>query len=689
MGRLNESPLQYLKTLRKDPLTPAKKTRIQAQDFAQYRLPRSLALNPQAPLLAYTEQWCDYDKKKYFSNLHVLNAKTGESRQWTIGEHGDRAPVWSADGTKLAFLRAEKGEDKIFVMSREGGQPTCVFHARGSIAAIKWALKDQAILARFRKADPDEAAEKAIKEGKEPASQAPAARRVTRLFYRLDGDGFFPEERYHFFLVNLKENSVQQITRGQVEIEASFDISPDGSTVAFVMNAHRELDLHPYHLQIFLLNLKTGKRKSLDLEYGAKEAVAFSPDGKYLAYIGHHNIHDSWGVEPLHPYLVELKTGKVRNLTPKFDRQACDLTIGDLGFGLGSPQLFFSGDSKQLYYQISGAGDTYIGRVGLSGGLPKRVWAPAGQISLMDMQGNSLALIHADFQTLGAIHYCANLKAISPTFKELKRFNIEYVQTHEVGKIREVHFKSGDGTPLHGWVLTPPDFKTGKKYPAIVEIHGGPRTQYGRVFFHEMQYLAAGGYVVMFTNPRGSQGYGKDFADAITAKWGTVDFDDLMAATDWLEKQSYVDRKRIGVTGGSYGGYLTNIAIGKTQRYKAAVTQRSVVDLHTFLGTSDIGYLDNYEFGGYEWENPEGYKAMSPLSYVDNMHTPLLISHSEGDLRCPIEQAEQLYAHLKVRRRNVEFLRFPEEFHGLSRGGRPDRRVIRLEAIREWFDRWM
>lgn len=663
--------------------------RVQAKDFAQFRFPRSLALNPDGTLLAYTEQWCDYDKKKYFANLHVLDLRTKQSRQWTFGEHSDRSPVWSADGSKLAFLRAEKGEDKIYVISREGGEPECIFHARGSIAAIKWAKKDKAILARFRKADRDEEAEKAIKEDKEPPSSAPAARRVTRLFYRLDGDGFFPEERYHFFLVDLKDRSVTQLTRGKVDVEAPFDVSPDGNTVAFVMNAHRVLDLHPYHLQIYLLNLKTGARKSLDLEYGAKDAMAFSPDGKYLAYIGHHNIRDAWGVEPLHPLLVDLKTGRERNLTPKYDRQAADTTVGDLGFGLDSPQLFFGDDSQHLYYQISSEGDTCIARVGLKGGTPKRIWAAAGHAALMDVRGQGMAVIHADWHTLGSIHHCANVGAPRPVFRELRRFNDEYVQAHQLGKVRELRFKSGDGTPLHGWIITPPDFRAGKKYPAIIEIHGGPRTQYGRVYFHEMQYLAAQGYVVMLTNPRGSQGYGKDFADAITAKWGTVDFDDLMAAADILEKHAFVDKKRIGVTGGSYGGYLTNIAIGRTQRFKAAVTQRSVADLHSFLGTSDIGYLDNYEFGGYEWENPENYKRMSPISYVDSMHTPLLIMHNEGDLRCPIEQAEQLYAQLKIRRRTVEFLRFPEEFHGLSRGGRPDRRVIRLEAIAEWFDRWM
>jgi len=243
---------------------------------------------------------------------------------------------------------------------------------------------------------------------------------------------------------------------------------------------------------------------------------------------------------------------------------------------------------------------------------------------------------------------------------------------------------------LQGWLVTPPDFDPNRKYPAILEVHGGPRTQYGRVFFHEMQYLAAQGFVVLMTNPRGSQGYGRDFAAAITAKWGTVDFDDVMAAADWLEAQPFVSRKRISITGGSYGGYMTAYAVGRTRRFRAAVAQRGVMNLATMQGTSDVGWDVEHELGGFYWDNPEGYALMSPITYVHDIRTPLLIIHNEGDLRCSIEQAEQLFSAIKILgRAPVELWRFPEEFHGLSRTGRPDRRVIRLEGIAGWFKKWM
>ncbi|MBU1984214.1 S9 family peptidase, partial [bacterium] len=414
------------------------------------------------------------------------------------------------------------------------------------------------------------------------------------------------------------------------------------------------------------------------------------PNGRYLVYLGHHNLRGGWGVETFHPHLLDLKTGKRRDLTPHFDRQAGDETLGDLGYGLAVPPVFWSADSRHLFYQVTDEGDTYLVRASIKPGDPERIWPARGQVPTFTVRGKGLALIHRDFTTTADVHFCADNTARRLSFVKLAESTPEYFPSRILGKTKEIRFRSGDGTRLHGWLVTPPDFKATKKYPAILQVHGGPRCQYGRVYFHEMQYLAAQGFIVFYTNPRGSQGYGRDFAAAITNAWGTDDFNDIMAAADFLEAQPFVDRKRIGITGGSYGGYMTNYAIGRTHRFRAAVTQRSVVNMRTFLGTSDIGHHDFYEFGGHYWENPDGYDAMSPLTYANNVRTPLLIMHNEDDLRCSIEQAEQLFGRLKVLgKAPVEFWRFPEESHSLSRGGRPDRRIARLEGIAAWFKKWM
>jgi acylaminoacyl-peptidase len=272
----------------------------------------------------------------------------------------------------------------------------------------------------------------------------------------------------------------------------------------------------------------------------------------------------------------------------------------------------------------------------------------------------------------------------------LTSHNRALLESRWVGRPEEVSVETAPGVKVQGWLLKPPGFTAGKKHPAILEIHGGPHVHYSHSFFHEMQFLAGKGFVVLWTNPRGSQGFGEAFAKPIVQNWGGPDYDDLMAATDWLVATGFVDEKRLGVTGGSYGGYMTNWIIGHTDRFRAAATQRSVVNLYSFYGSSDFGYDFEWEFFGRPWADEETalkYLRMSPIHYVQAMKTPLLILHSTEDHRCPIAQAEELYTALKILKREVEFVRFEGESHGLSRGGRPKNRRERLERIAGWFER--
>jgi dipeptidyl aminopeptidase/acylaminoacyl peptidase len=240
---------------------------------------------------------------------------------------------------------------------------------------------------------------------------------------------------------------------------------------------------------------------------------------------------------------------------------------------------------------------------------------------------------------------------------------------------------------MDGWVIKPPDFDSSRKYPLVVEIHGGPNTQYGYGFMHEFQVLAAQGYVVLYTNPRGSLGYGHDFALAVRGAWAEKDSFDILAGVDAAIKQGYVDEQRLGVIGGSYGGFMTNWLIGHTDRFKAAVTDRSVTNLASDFGSCDFGWtFADDELDTTPWEDLGRYIDSSPIKYVKDMHTPLLIMHSEQDLRCSIEQAEQLFASLKYLGREVLFVRFEGQSHGLSRGGHPHSRLERLRHISQWFE---
>jgi len=245
-----------------------------------------------------------------------------------------------------------------------------------------------------------------------------------------------------------------------------------------------------------------------------------------------------------------------------------------------------------------------------------------------------------------------------------------------------------DGQEIQTWLLPPVDRKDGEKYPLIVQIHGGPHAMYAYDFFHEMQAMAARGFGVVFCNPRGSAGYGEEFCACTRARWGESDMPDVIAALEAaIDTVDWIDTDRLGITGGSYGGYLTNWIISHDDRFKAAVTQRCVSNFYSFFGTSDIGVnFGEFEFGGVPWKDAELLLKYSPISYVDNITTPLLIVHSENDLRCPIEQAEQMFTALKYLEREVGFVRIPAESHDLSRSGTPTRRQARLSHILGWFD---
>jgi len=298
-----------------------------------------------------------------------------------------------------------------------------------------------------------------------------------------------------------------------------------------------------------------------------------------------------------------------------------------------------------------------------------------------------LAVIVADHQDAGTV---ARLDPSNGKIVKLASPSAKLLHSLAVQEPEEYWVEMPEGHRVQCWMLKPPNAERSKKYPMILEIHGGPRVQYGTCFFHEFQVLASAGFYVLFSNPRGAQGYGEAFTKAIIIDWGGPDYDDLMRVVDdALKRYPEIDAERLGVTGGSYGGYMTNWMVGHTDRFRAAATQRSVVDLKTLLLAGDFSDDAVPEFGDQPWRDSPDYLRMSPLTYVENIHTPLLILHSLEDHRCPVEEAEQLYTALKLLRREVEMVLFPGESHGLSRGGTPSRRLARLHFLREWFVRYL
>jgi len=662
-----------------------RRTKLSPKDLFRLRIATGLEISPDEKQVAYCVERMDQKQNKYFTNIFMLDIDSGESRQFTHGDHVDSQPVWSHDGEQLAFVSTREKKTGIYLMPVSGGAEKQLLEIEGNISSLQWSPDDRSLVFGLQYRDSH-----FIKDEKKK-KDAPVYRHITRLWFRLDGTGYLPQDKVQVYALEIASAELRKITRGQRD-NHSPHLSPNGKWITYVSNRAKDPDLDALRDDLFVIPFTGGKEKRVPTPAGPIYSPHFSPDSKKIAYMGHDNPRDAWGVTIVRIWAVGLNgRPAARDLMPKWDRMTYDSSINDTADFHGDGRLSWSADGKRLFFVSSDTGATNLFSLPSSGGKPTRLYRGKCHVKDFSVNGRTrtAALIHADLKNPGDIVTCpttfgAEARATQQTdLNSFLRTDIEPLRT------REVWFKSFDGTAVQGWLVTPPGFKPSRRYPAILQIHGGPRAQYAFTFFHEMQYLAACGYIVFYINPRGGDGRGETWAEAIAGGWGDLDYRDCMAAADWLENRKFVNSRRMGVTGGSYGGYMTNWIIGHTNRFRAAVTQRSVVDLKSFVGSSDMGFSLEREFDGWPWTNAENYENCSPITYYRNVKTPVLIIHSEQDLRCNIEQAEQMFVMLKALGKKVEMVRFPEEPHGLSRHGRPDRRVARLEWLRKWFDRYL
>jgi dipeptidyl aminopeptidase/acylaminoacyl peptidase len=657
---------------------------MQLDDLFRMKAVGQSVISPDGSRVVFELKRFDLKTNRNYINLMIVDTAGGKPRHLTRGNHVDQLPRWSPDGKRIAFVSDRDKGATLWTMDMAGGEPTRLTEPDGFVSDFAWSPNGRRIAYAYK---PMNERQRLERDGKsDEIKRGPQYKHITRLFHKLDGAGWWNGRYNHIYIINVAGGKAKQLTRGDYD-DNEPRFSPDGKRVSFVSNRVENPDMNTENADLYVVPASGGPMRKLTQMQGMVAAHAWSPDGSTIAYIGDPAKPGQWWNHLESVWLVDSRGGKPRRLTRDVDNECYNSTLGDVvDFCFNMSPPIWSADGKRLYFLISESGATRLysrsirradTRLEVGGDLnvgSVRRTANEGPIAL----------------SIGTATNSGDVYVYDPATREapqrLTQVNEALFKRVDVAEPERFQVKSGNAT-IEGWALKPPGFKSTRKYPAILQIHGGPRAQYGYGFFHEMQLMAARGFVVAYGNPRGSTGHGLDFSRCIHADWGNLDYKDVNRLADWLSGRRYVDSKRVGVTGGSYGGFMTNMLVGRSQRFKAAVTQRCVSNFESMFGTSDFGHALGQEFGGYPWQKRDTYLRQSPLTYASKVTTPLLIIHSEEDHRCPIEQAEQMFTTLKALGREVELVRFEGESHGLSRGGRPQNRAERLRRMLDWFEK--
>ncbi|MCM3669703.1 S9 family peptidase [Mesobacillus maritimus] len=656
---------------------------ITVEDLYKFKFVGDPQVSPTKDKVAYVLTQVDKEKDGYYSSLYVTNLKN-EGQQFTNYYSNERlvkdtSPKWSPDGNFLAFRSNRTGKNQVWLLPSNGGEAIQLTDIKQGVGEFEWS-PDGKQLALTITGDLALSSDK----NEEPKEEKSDVKVISRLRYKGDGVGIYNDDYKHIYLFDLESHSYTKVTGGDHHFSQP-RFSPNGRNLFYIATKAEDQEWG-YLPAIWKYNLDS---KVESLFYQAESylsALSISPDGKWLAVAGHTRGERSQGNTDV--LLLSIATGNLTNLTEGYDYTVGNLVGVDAKYDPAEPRLIWDETSSHLYFSATVGGDCQLFKVTLDGKISGALSPAVATITSFDLVNDDKAvLVLANPHSTGDL----TVQDLSnpASFSKITNWNQDLYQDVHLSTPENFHYKSTDGLEIEGWVLKPFGYEEGEKYPMILQIHGGPATAYGNGLHHEMQVMAAKGYVVLYTNPRGSQGYGHDFVNAVIGDYGGMDYEDIIAGVDYaLANYSYIDQSQLFVTGGSYGGYMTNVIVTRTDRFKAAVTQRSICNWHSFYGTSDIGfYFTEWQHGHADlWDDAETLLKLSPLHYARNVKTPTLILHSEEDLRCPMEQAEQWYIALKRLGVETKLVRFPDETHELSRSGKPKHRIERLEHLIGWFD---
>lgn len=648
---------------------------VEIEDILSVRFPHDPAVSPDGTRVIFALGRLDYESNEIRSALWMVPVEGGPALQFTTDEGRDTRPVWSPDGRQIAFLSTRGGKrlgrkkpaPQLWVISASGGEARQLTFFRHGAAQPAWSPEGTALtfISRGNLEKPEQREDDEL-----------IVREIRRAKYKFDGLGFLDGPAHVWTVPAGGKAQPARMTDGDYDHE--FPLWLNDHQIVCVTTHAVDADLTLIR-DLWAVDTRTREMRQLTQHSGPCVSPARSPDGRWIAFIG-NDLHAATATN-MGVFITPAAGGPVTNLTGAFDRSVGNAVGSDIRIAPLVSSVVWTREGDAILFPATDGGRTHLYEVRLTDRSVRQMTFGEEVVTDFDTAGGTTVV-----QRIGPTSFDELWKADNDRSTQLTRVNDELASQASTGTPERFSYTGADGWPMDGWVLTPPGFDPSRRYPAILRIHGGPHAAYGDACSHYAQLLAARGYVVVSTNPRGSQGYGEAFTKAVLGDWGGKDAEDILLGLDAVVARGFIDPDRVAVTGGSYGGFMTNWLITHTTRFRCAISEVCVSNLHNFYGTSDIGASwGELEWGATPWDDPQTLLAHSPIAFVRNVQTPVLITANEDDHRCPVEQSEQFFIALKKLGKEAMFLRFQGESHMMSSGGRPKQRIERLKRLLEWY----
>ena len=612
-------------------------------------------ISPDGSKIVYVRNFMDIMDDRRKSNLWIINADGTRHRALTSGNSNNISPRWSPDGSRLLYASNKSSSTELHIRWMDTGESAKITNLTQSPGGLSWS-PDGSMIA-FTMFVPSREKPMVSLPGKpDGAEWADPVKVIDKLNYRSDGAGYLEDGYRHVFVVPADGGTPRQVTSGEYNHGGTPQWTPDGRHLIISANRHENWRYEPNNSEIYKVAVSDGSVTALTDRRGPDSDPALSPDGKFVAYTGYDDEYQGYQVS--HLYLMNADGSGKRVITDDFDRSISDVQ--------------WSGDGYGLFVQYDDQGNTKVAYVTMEGNVRKLADNVGGTSLGRPYSGGSFSVARngnfAYTQTRPSYPADVATGSRKGTVKRLTMLNQDLFGHKELGSVEEIWYRSShDNRRIQGWIVKPPNFDPQKKYPLLLEIHGGPFANYGDRFTAEIQLYASRGYVVLYTNPRGSTSYGEEFGNLIHHNYPSEDYDDLMSGVDAVIDKGYIDRNRLYITGGSGGGVLTAWSIGKTDRFKAAVVAKPVINWYSFTLTADLPvFFYKYWFPGLPWNHRDHYMDRSPISLVGNVKTPTMLLTGEEDYRTPMSETEQYYTALKLQKVESVMVRVPGASHGIA-----------------------